>query len=181
MGISFRHLVGHRLPQAGWTGIVNDLYENIACGKQRNFSYLAHFSCARASIVHKRLPDEVLSALLVTCSRHGSFSLWVTHHGSRRSQVASSRSHAPVGQSLGLSMVTASTGCHRERPRSWTSSCPLLLRIAITRRCAPPHLCTPMIRLLPQRGAFPLQDPLTACAPSPCESSPSGSRTNRWW
>jgi len=59
MGISFRHLVGHRLPQAGWTGIVNDLYENIAYGKQRNFSHLALLrskNCFKSD-----LPEELLS------------------------------------------------------------------------------------------------------------------------
>src|SRR6266704_6224048 len=51
---------------------------------------------------------------------------------------ASSMSHAPVGHCLGLSMVTASTGYQRPRPRSWISNCPLLLLTAIT--CAIPQL-----------------------------------------
>ena len=50
---------------------------------------------------------------------------------------SSPRSQAPVGHSLGLSMVTASAGYQRARPRSWTSNCPLLLLTAIT--CAIPH------------------------------------------
>src|SRR2546423_15228959 len=52
--------------------------------------------------------------------------------------VPSSRSHAPVGHSFGLEMVTASTGYQRERPRSRTSSWPLLDLAAIT--CATPQL-----------------------------------------
>jgi hypothetical protein len=49
-----------------------------------------------------------------------------------------SRSQAPVGQCLGLSMVTASTGYQRLLPRSRTSSCLRLLLAAIT--CATPQL-----------------------------------------
>jgi hypothetical protein len=46
--------------------------------------------------------------------------------------VASSRSHAPVGQSNGLSMVTPSTGYQRPRPRIRAGRRPFLLLIAIT-------------------------------------------------
>src|SRR5947209_6776243 len=57
---------------------------------------------------------------------------------SASSEGASSRSHAPVGHSFGLSMVTAETGYQRFRPRNRTSSCPRLDLTAIT--CATPQL-----------------------------------------
>src|SRR5690349_6515131 len=46
--------------------------------------------------------------------------------------VPSSRSHAPVGQSNGLSMVTPSTGYQRPRPRIRARRRPFLLLIAVT-------------------------------------------------
>lgn len=88
----------------------------IACEPTKTFSYLALFA--------------------------GIFYGVLCHHASRlerieRSSGPSSRSHAPVGQSLGRSMVTAGTGYQRESPRSITLSCPRLIRAAMT--CAVPQ------------------------------------------
>jgi len=54
------------------------------------------------------------------------------------SGFSSSRSHAPVGHSLGREMVTDSTGYQRPCPRSRARSCPFLHLTAIT--CATPQL-----------------------------------------
>lgn len=53
-------------------------------------------------------------------------------------RLTSSRSHAPVGHSLGREMVTASTRYQRSRPRSRAWSCPFLRLTAIT--CVTPQL-----------------------------------------